>query len=233
MAVNLKITGSFSAGCGVRACSSMQLLTANVVRKDAAAIMFLMIFFISYQSNNSSRSVPGSSPGTLLALNIADDYFKAKRQGTVLESDVQQKDKEMYDIAIERLNALLVSENVPEIDWNDNLICGDALMVYEAYKGKFDFVVGNPPYISIHHIPVDYRDNLKNFRFSDGTSDLYIIFYEMGIQMLNEWGKLGFITPNTFLRNVSQKNFRNYLISNNLIFGVFDFKTSKLFSIAK
>ena len=143
-----------------------------------------------------------------------------------------EKDKEMYDIAIERLNALLVSENVPEIDWNDNLICGDALMVYEAYKGKFDFVVGNPPYISIHHIPVDYRDNLKNFRFSDGTSDLYIIFYEMGIQMLNEWGKLGFITPNTFLRNVSQKNFRNYLISNNLISGVFDFKTSKLFSTA-
>ena len=143
-----------------------------------------------------------------------------------------EKDKEMYDIAIERLNALLVSENVPEIDWSDNLICGDALMVYEAYKGKFDFVVGNPPYISIHHIPVDYRDNLKNFRFSDGTSDLYIIFYEMGIQMLNEWGKLGFITPNTFLRNVSQKNFRNYLISNNLISGVFDFKTSKLFSTA-
>ena len=33
---------------------------------------------------------------TLLALNIADDYFKAKKQGSVLENDVQQKDKEMY-----------------------------------------------------------------------------------------------------------------------------------------
>ena len=141
-----------------------------------------------------------------------------------------EKDKEMYDVAVERLNALLVSENVSEIDWNGNLICGDALMLYESYKGKFDYIVGNPPYISIHNIPVDYRDNLKNFRFSDGTSDLYIIFYEMGIQMLNQWGKLGFITPNTFLRNVSQKNFRNYLITENLVSCVFDFKTSKLFS---
>ena len=32
----------------------------------------------------------------ILALNIADDYFKAKKQGTVLENDVQQKDKELY-----------------------------------------------------------------------------------------------------------------------------------------
>ena len=183
---------------------------------------------------------PSFGTGNFLVEIVSRIIFFCKCEG--FEKDIPkiikscvfgiEKDKEMYDIAIERLNALLVSENVPEIDWNDNLICGDALMVYEAYKGKFDFVVGNPPYISIHHIPVDYRDNLKNFRFSDGTSDLYIIFYEMGIQMLNEWGKLGFITPNTFLRNVSQKNFRNYLISNNLISGVFDFKTSKLFSAA-
>ncbi len=35
---------------------------------------------------------------TLLSLNIADDYFKAKKQAEVFEEDSQLKDKEMYDL---------------------------------------------------------------------------------------------------------------------------------------
>ena len=35
---------------------------------------------------------------TLLSLNIADDYFKAKSQAEFFEGDVQDKDKELYDL---------------------------------------------------------------------------------------------------------------------------------------
>ena len=35
---------------------------------------------------------------TLLSLNIADDYFKAKNQAESLEEDIEAKDKESYDI---------------------------------------------------------------------------------------------------------------------------------------
>ena len=49
---------------------------------------------------------------TLLALNIADDYFKAKRQGAVLENDVQQKDKEMYDLKHELISTQIQCENL-------------------------------------------------------------------------------------------------------------------------
>lgn len=50
----------------------------------------------------------------LLALNIADDYFKAKRQGNVLESDVQQKDKEMYDLKHELISTQIQCENLEQ-----------------------------------------------------------------------------------------------------------------------
>ena len=54
---------------------------------------------------------------TLLALNIADDYFKAKRQGAVLENDVQQKDKEMYELKHELISTQIRCENlVQEIE---------------------------------------------------------------------------------------------------------------------
>ncbi len=51
---------------------------------------------------------------TLLALNIADDYFKAKRQGAVLESDVQQNDKEMYELKHELISTQIRCENLEQ-----------------------------------------------------------------------------------------------------------------------
>jgi len=35
---------------------------------------------------------------TLLSLNVADDFFKARAQAELFESDSQDKDKEMYDL---------------------------------------------------------------------------------------------------------------------------------------
>lgn len=35
---------------------------------------------------------------TLLSLNVADDYFKAKKQAEVFEEDMEQRDKETYDL---------------------------------------------------------------------------------------------------------------------------------------
>ena len=51
---------------------------------------------------------------TLLALNIADDYFKAKRQGAALEQDVEQKDKEMYDLKHELISTQIKCEGLEQ-----------------------------------------------------------------------------------------------------------------------
>ncbi len=41
---------------------------------------------------------PQDIKATLLALNIADDYFKAKAQAESMEEDMEAKDRETYDI---------------------------------------------------------------------------------------------------------------------------------------
>ncbi|MGO5052257.1 cell division protein ZapA [Lachnospiraceae bacterium LCP25S3_G4] len=48
---------------------------------------------------------------TLLSLNIADDYFKAKKQGDALEKDIEDKDKEMYDLKHELISTQIKLEN--------------------------------------------------------------------------------------------------------------------------
>ena len=47
----------------------------------------------------------------MIQLNIADDYFKAKKQGDSLESDIELKDKEMYDLKHELISVQIKLEN--------------------------------------------------------------------------------------------------------------------------
>ncbi len=44
------------------------------------------------------RHLPLNMKSTLIQLNIADDYFKAKSQVEKLERDIELKDKEIYDL---------------------------------------------------------------------------------------------------------------------------------------
>lgn len=47
---------------------------------------------------------------TLIQLNIADDYFKAKDRIEKLEQDLEQKEKEIYDLKHELITAQIQSE---------------------------------------------------------------------------------------------------------------------------
>ena len=62
-------------------------------------------------SSEGYRKQSAESRSILLALNIADDYFKAKKQGGTLESDIEAKDKEMYDLKHELISVQFKLEN--------------------------------------------------------------------------------------------------------------------------
>ena len=49
---------------------------------------------------------------TLLELNIADDYFKAKKQADALETELESKDKQLYDIKHELITAQINNETL-------------------------------------------------------------------------------------------------------------------------
>ena len=51
-----------------------------------------------YNRVESFRRQPADIQNILVELNIADDYFKAKKQAEIFEQDLQQKDQEMYEL---------------------------------------------------------------------------------------------------------------------------------------
>lgn len=64
-----------------------------------------------YNKVDSFRRQPLDTQSVLLELNIADDYFKAKKQISILEDELQTKEKELYDLKHELISAQIKLEN--------------------------------------------------------------------------------------------------------------------------
>ena len=64
-----------------------------------------------YNKVDSFRRQPLDTQNVLLQLNIADDYFKAKKQISLLEEEIQGKEKELYNLKHELIAAQIKLEN--------------------------------------------------------------------------------------------------------------------------
>lgn len=69
---------------------------------------------VEYGKVESFRRQPLETQGVLLQLNIADDYFKAKKQISILEEELQAKEKELYDLKHELISAQIKLESTEE-----------------------------------------------------------------------------------------------------------------------
>ena len=136
------------------------------------------------------------------------------------------------------LTAILHGENPTNI--NFNIITDDSVRRELDWKkefpevfenGGFDAVIGNPPYIRIQNIPDEKKNYLhKNwYSMRTGNVDIYYAFIELGLNLINENGKLGFITPNSHFNTVSGKNLRRLLKKNQNIQKIINFDYIKVF----
>lgn len=117
------------------------------------------------------------------------------------------------------------------------------VMKRQGGNGGFDIVIGNPPYVSIGNMAADYKTALKSAfpEVAAGRADLYVYFFQKGIHLLREGGRLAFITPNKYTRAVYGENLRVALSGKTRIevladFGnlpVFDAVTSPLITVFK
>lgn len=95
---------------------------------------------------------------------------------------------------------------------------------------KFDFVVGNPPYVRVQMLDERTRKYLtKNYKSAWSNFDLYIIFIERGLDWLKQNGKFGFITSNQFMIRSHGKKLREYILENSEILHIIDFARTKIF----
>jgi methylase of polypeptide subunit release factors len=94
----------------------------------------------------------------------------------------------------------------------------------------FDVIIGNPPYVSSSKIDDESKALLSRWSVTKtGKPDLYIPFFQIGIENLRPGGILGYITVNNFYRSLNGRGFRDYLSSKGYPILIIDFGSEQIF----
>jgi len=89
--------------------------------------------------------------------------------------------------------------------------------------GGFDVVVGNPPYIRQEWL-APYKPYWQaELETYDGVADIFTYFFETGLRLLRNGGRLAFITSGSWVRGNFGTPLRKYLTSNAKIESMVDF----------
>uniref|UniRef100_UPI0035AF6D88 Eco57I restriction-modification methylase domain-containing protein n=1 Tax=Promineifilum sp. TaxID=2664178 RepID=UPI0035AF6D88 len=101
--------------------------------------------------------------------------------------------------------------------------------------GGFDAVIGNPPYIRIQALkewaPVEVEYYKRAYRAAGkGNYDIYVVFVERGLELLNERGRLGFILPHKFFNAQYGAPLRGVIAAGKHLSGVVHFGDQQVFA---
>jgi len=95
---------------------------------------------------------------------------------------------------------------------------------------KFHFVVGNPPYVAVQRLPLEFVEYLKRtYETPHKRMDLYVPFIERALSMLNENGTFGFIVSDQFMSATYGEKLRNFITENSSVRYILDFKDVPVF----
>jgi len=95
---------------------------------------------------------------------------------------------------------------------------------------KYDFVVGNPPYVRVQMLQKEAKEVYNQlYESAFGSYDLYCLFIERGIHWLVEKGKFGYITSNQFMMTDYGERITKIIINNTTIEQILDFRDTGVF----
>lgn len=94
-------------------------------------------------------------------------------------------------------------------------------------QGGFDVVIGNPPYVR-QELLSDFKPYLESaYGAYHGMADLYVYFYELGINVLKPGGLLSFIVTNKWMKAGYGEPLRRFFSEHAWVESVVDFGHAK------
>lgn len=140
----------------------------------------------------------------------AEGYSKTEiKKG--LENDIYgiEIDSKQYDKCIKNLNNILKRYNINSVKWN---IYNCDYLKWEE-KIQFEFVIGNPPYITYSELKPSVQKYLKkHFKSCKvGKFDYCYAFIEKSLESLSQNGKMAYLIPSSIFKTVFGVNLRNIM----------------------
>jgi hypothetical protein len=117
------------------------------------------------------------------------------------------------------------SANVGDVSFDFKMYFSE---IFHANEG-FDIVIANPPYIRQEQIKESKPALKERFDCFEGTADIFVYFYERGLQILRDKGILTYITSNKYFRAGYGQKLRLYLGGRCTIHQIIDFGDAPVF----
>jgi len=171
---------------------------------------------------------------------IRDDYFDPK--GDNHKKEVLQKEfEETKEYIKQQINTGTLKKNYSlenffekVDDWNPFDDSHPSSFFSPAWMfgitDGFDVVIGNPPYVRQETAGIDRESFQKRFKSFSGKADLYVYFYEQGINLLKYKGVLCFITSSKFIKAGYGKPLLAFISDYSEIKNVIDFNDLPVFN---
>ena len=174
--------------------------------------------------------------GDLRFPKAADIFLDAARRNLV-GVDIDPDACRLARAALVRTASELVGRPVPPEYFSANVIEADFLSADVMRAGgrlailpPFAAIVGNPPYIATTRLGNPAKEVLRReFRTASGRIDLYILFFERSVELLQPAGRLAFITPDKYLSSRSAQPLRTLLRASGAVHALARFDSHKVF----
>ena len=98
-------------------------------------------------------------------------------------------------------------------------------------QDRYDYIVGNPPYVKVQNLSVATRRRLRKAypAFLRGNTNLYVYFVLKCLDLLKDDDVLVFVCPNGFLHSKSLRAFKDHLFGSRLVQVLIDFEDEQVF----
>lgn len=144
-----------------------------------------------------------------------------------LQRDIRgfEKDRRLHKLCIQNLTQTARALGLNHVHWN--IKRADAL--HQKKKQQYQFVIGNPPYLAYPDLDIATRKYLReNFKSCvKGKPDYYYAFIEASLEALAPDGKLAYLVPGNFMKNLHADILRQRLLPS--LYKILDYSHQRLF----